>query len=42
MGILKGFAPWLSVELRATIDEDGNRISGWRTEIGDVRAFLRR
>ncbi len=32
--------PWLSVEPRGTVDEDGNEISEWRTTIDEVRAFL--
>ncbi|MEU5896221.1 MULTISPECIES: hypothetical protein [Streptomyces] len=32
--------PWLSIEPRATVDEDGNEISEWRTTIEEVRAFL--
>ncbi|MFI1680952.1 hypothetical protein [Streptomyces sp. NPDC020607] len=32
--------PWLSVEPRGTVDEDGNEISEWRTTIDAVRTFL--
>jgi hypothetical protein len=31
--------PWLSVQPRATVDEDGNRISEWRTEMAGIRRF---
>jgi hypothetical protein len=32
--------PWLFVQPRSTVDEDGNRISEWPTDIGAVRQFL--
>ncbi|MFI9049632.1 hypothetical protein [Streptomyces sp. NPDC053427] len=32
--------PWLSVDPRCTVDEDGNRISEWSTGIDEVRFFL--
>jgi hypothetical protein len=32
--------PWLFVQPRSTIDEDGNRISEWRTDIAAIRQFL--
>lgn len=32
--------PWRSVEPRTTVDEDGNKISEWRTSMDEVRAFL--
>lgn len=35
-------SPWLSVRSREVMDEDGNRISEWRTDIAAVREFGRR
>lgn len=32
--------PWRFVEPRSTVDEDGNKISEWKTSIGAVREFL--
>jgi hypothetical protein len=32
--------PWLSVQPRSTVDEDGNRISEWHTDMAAIRAFL--
>ncbi|MCX4452872.1 hypothetical protein OOK58_12335 [Streptomyces sp. NBC_01728] len=32
-------SPWLSVGPREIVDEDGNKISEWRTDIGTVREF---
>ncbi|MET7549685.1 hypothetical protein ABZS94_28600 [Streptomyces sp. NPDC005500] len=32
--------PWLSVEPRTTVDEDGLRISEWETTVSDLREFL--
>jgi hypothetical protein len=31
--------PWLSVRPRETVDEDGNRISEWRSEMAEIRRF---
>jgi hypothetical protein len=31
--------PWLSVQPRETVDEDGNRISEWRTDMDEIRRF---
>ncbi|MBV6702721.1 hypothetical protein KV557_37440 [Kitasatospora aureofaciens] len=32
--------PWLSVGARQTVNEDGIRISEWKTSISEVRRFL--
>lgn len=32
-------APWLSVRPRTVVDEDGNRVSEWRTEMAVIREF---
>jgi hypothetical protein len=32
--------PWLSVRPHASVDEDGNRISEWLTDMSEVRRFL--
>lgn len=32
--------PWLSVLPHASVDEDGNRISEWLTDVSQVRGFL--
>jgi hypothetical protein len=31
--------PWLFVQPRSTVDEDGNRISEWHTDIASIRQF---
>jgi len=33
--------PWLSIGPHVTVNEDGDRISEWRTEILEVRKFMR-
>lgn len=33
--------PWEFIEARQSIDEDGNRVSEWETEISEVEEFLR-
>ncbi|MEV6568863.1 hypothetical protein [Streptomyces kronopolitis] len=32
--------PWHAIAPHSSIDEDGNRISEWVTQVSDVRAFL--
>ena len=32
--------PWLSVRPHTSVDEDGNRISEWLTDVSQVRSFL--
>jgi hypothetical protein len=32
--------PWLHVQSRATVDEDGYRISEWRTDMTAIREFV--
>ncbi|MFJ7271318.1 hypothetical protein ACIQV3_32530 [Streptomyces sp. NPDC099050] len=34
--------PWLSIQPHTTVDEDGNRISEWSTDMESVREFGRR
>ncbi|PJI95186.1 hypothetical protein [Luteimicrobium subarcticum] len=34
------FCPWLSVDVRATVDEDGNTSSERRTTVDAVREFV--
>lgn len=33
--------PWEFIEARQSVDEDGNRVSEWETEISEVEKFLR-
>jgi hypothetical protein len=33
-------APWRHIGPRATVDEEGNRISEWRTSCTDVEEFV--
>jgi hypothetical protein len=39
-GMFDPARPWLSVPPRATVDEDGNRISEWRTDMAAIRQFM--
>ena len=34
--------PWLSVHPHASVDEDGNNVSEWLTDLSQVRSFLSR
>jgi hypothetical protein len=39
-GTFDAARPWLYVQPRATVDDDGNRISEWRTDMTAIRQFM--